>query len=95
MENQVGEKVYPVKKKRVDAKVHVNPRISQSNHDRLKRIAIACDFTKTSMAAEFINLCLNNQNIIEYFLQKYNKNKHLSFTPTYINGEMVYREHGG
>lgn len=52
------------RKIRSDKKIHVNPALDQETHRKLKRLALACDITKTALAEEIIRLALNSPSII-------------------------------
>lgn len=60
------------RKTRSDKKHKVLPALDHDSHHKLKRLALACDITKTQLAAEIIKLAVNHPDIIHWFQNKYN-----------------------
>lgn len=75
---------------RSDKKVRVNPSISKSTHEKLDRLAVACGVTKTSLAACFIDLCLDNENIINFIQQQFIEQSRFRIIPTRMDGEYKF-----
>jgi hypothetical protein len=78
------------RKVRSDKKVRVNASLSQETHHRLKKLAISCDMTKTMLAAEIIEMAVNNESIIDWFQKKYNKYDEYRIIPVRNQGKLHY-----
>ncbi|WP_029421739.1 hypothetical protein [Alicyclobacillus macrosporangiidus] len=77
------------RKQRSDKKAHVNPALDQDTHRKLKRLALACDMTKTALAAEIIEIAVNTPSFINY-LQKIHDAGEFRVIPMTDNGRVVY-----
>ncbi|MFT9848983.1 hypothetical protein [Aneurinibacillus sp. REN35] len=86
MRNSGGE----VRKVRSDKKTRVNPALSADTHDKLERLAFACSVPKTVLAADIIDLCVNNTNIIDYLQTKYEAPDKRRVIPIVENGVITY-----
>lgn len=69
-------------------------RISSSynpdTYERLHRMAAACGISPTSLQSFWVDLCMNNESIINY-TQDYFRDKSLfRIIPTRIDGELNY-----
>lgn len=80
------------RKKRSDAKVNVNPALPQGDHEKLKRLALACGMTKTSTAAEIISIFVNNPTLINYLQDKHNA-KEFRIVPLVEKGKVHYSQY--
>lgn len=60
------------RKTRSDKKFPVLPSLDADTHRKLKRLALACDISKTALAEEIIRLAVNHTEIIKHFQNKYN-----------------------
>ncbi|KAA6446899.1 hypothetical protein [Bacillus swezeyi] len=78
------------RKLRSDKKTRVNPSLDQDTHKKLKKLAISCDMTKTMLAAEIIEMAVNNESVIEWFQKKYNVDDVYRIIPVNINGKIYY-----
>uniref|UniRef100_UPI0034A0B180 hypothetical protein n=2 Tax=Bacillus TaxID=1386 RepID=UPI0034A0B180 len=83
--NQVEER-----KVRSDKKTRVNPSLDSDTHQKLKKLAISCDMTKTQLAAEILKMALNNESVIDWYQKKYNKDDSYRIILARINGELHY-----
>lgn len=77
-------------KSRSDKKIRVNASLDNDTHEKLKKLAISCDMSKTSMAAEFIKMCVNHTDIIDFYQKKYNKDDKYRVIPVKENGKITY-----
>jgi hypothetical protein len=59
------------RKTRSDKKVPVLPKLDHDTHYKLKRLALACDISKTQLAAEIIRMAVNHTDIIHWFQKKH------------------------
>lgn len=76
-----------VRQTRCDKKVNVNPALNQETHAKLKKLALACDKTKTMMAAELIEFCLNNPAVINWFQDRHGADEY-RVVPVVQNGKV-------
>lgn len=54
-----------------ETKHKVLPEISRDAHKKLQLLALACSINKTQLAAEIIEMAVNNPEIINWFQDKY------------------------
>ncbi|MCF8568156.1 hypothetical protein LLE49_25865 [Alicyclobacillus tolerans] len=59
------------RKIRSEKKIHVNPALDSDTHHKLKRLALACDTTKTSLAAELLRIALNTPSLVNWLQDQY------------------------
>ncbi|QAT68075.1 hypothetical protein EQZ20_24700 (plasmid) [Bacillus glycinifermentans] len=78
------------RKVRSDKKTRVNPSLNQDTHRKLKKLAISCDMTKTMLAAEIIEMAVNNESVIDWFQKKYNVDDAYRIIPVKIQGKIHY-----
>jgi hypothetical protein len=78
------------RKERSDKKVRVNTSLNQDSHHKLERLAFAVGMPKTVLGAEFIELCLNNPNIIEYIQKIYKPSEDRRVIPIIENWKVTY-----
>ncbi|MEC1789517.1 hypothetical protein [Schinkia azotoformans] len=71
-------------------KIRVNASLDQDTHDKLKKLSISCDMTKTMLAAEIIRIVVNHTDFIEWFQDKYNKDEKYRVVPIRKNGKTFY-----
>lgn len=62
-----------MRKVRSDKKVKVLCGLKQDDHDKLQKLAIACGMTKTKLAEHMISLCLNSEDHVHWYQDKFNK----------------------
>lgn len=70
-------------------KINVNPALAQNVHEKLDRLAVAIGVTKTSLAAQLIELCLNTESIINFIQQQYQDNSRFRIIPSKLDGGEV------
>ena len=56
---------------RFNKKIRVNSSLDKVVHEKLDRLAMACGITKTALAAYLVELCLDNENIINFVQDQY------------------------
>lgn len=78
------------RKTRSDKKINVNPNLPRDSHDKLQRLAISCNMSKTKLAETIITLMVNNTDFINHIQDKHNKEHFYRITPIVINGELQY-----
>jgi hypothetical protein len=71
-------------------KIRVNASLDQDTHDKLKKLAISCDMTKTMLAYEIIKLSVNHVNIIEFLQNRYNNDEQYRVVPIQKDGKIDY-----
>ena len=79
-----------LKKTRSDKKSKVLITLSNEDHEKLKKLAISCDKTKTKLASEMVNMCVNHLDIIDFYQKKYNKDDNYRVIPIKQDGKTVY-----
>nr|WP_172685265.1 hypothetical protein [Bacillaceae bacterium JMAK1] len=83
-------KVEGVRRKRSDKKTRVNASLDQDTHDKLKKLAVSCDMTKTSLATEMLQVVVNHPDFINWFQNKYNENPQYRVIPVNEDGKVYY-----
>jgi hypothetical protein len=79
-----------LRKERSDKKTRVNASLDKDTHDKLKKLAISCDMTKTMLAAEIIEMAVNHEGIIDWFQNQYNQNDAYRVIPVQQAGKLYY-----
>jgi len=77
-------------KVRSDKKIRVNASLDQDTHDKLKKLAISCDMTKTMLSAEIIKVVVNHIEFIDFLQKKYNKQEQYRVIPVRQDGKTYY-----
>lgn len=85
-----GDRAMQVKKVRSDKKINVNPNLPQDVHDKLKKLAISCDMTKTKMAEKIITIMVNDPKFITHIQDIYNKESFYRITPIVEKGKVDF-----
>lgn len=75
---------------RSDKKIRVNASLDQDTHDKLKKLAISCDMTKTMLSAEIIKLVVNHIEFIDFLQKKYNHQEQYRVIPVRQDGKTYY-----
>jgi hypothetical protein len=78
------------RKQRSDKKIRVNASFTQLVHEKLDRLAMACGTTKTELAAFLVELCLNNENIINQTQEAHNNTAKFRIIPSRLDGELKF-----
>lgn len=71
-------------------KIRVNASLDQDTHNKLKKLAIACDMTKTMMAYEMIRIVVNHPDFINFLQTRYNQDDQYRVVPIKQNGKIHY-----
>mgnify|MGYP003857545199 CR=1 FL=1 len=79
-----------IRSERSDKKIRVNSSLTKSVHDKLDRLAMACGVTKTGLAAHLLELCLDNENIINFIQDHHKFTARFRIIPTKIEGELQF-----
>ncbi len=64
--------------------------MDQDTHNKLKKLAIACDMTKTMMAYEIIKIVVNHTDFIDFLQERYNKDDQYRIVPIRQDGKTYY-----
>ena len=75
---------------RSDKKIRVNSSLSKGLHEKLDRLALACGTTKTSLAAYLIELCLHNENIVNFVQEQHKESSRFRIIPSKVDGELKF-----
>ena len=78
------------RKVRSDKKIRVNASLDEDTHRKLKKLSVSCNMTKTMLAAELIQMCVNHTDIINFFQDKYNTESEYRVVPIKTNGKVNY-----
>jgi len=78
------------KKPHGNKKIRVNASLDQDTHNKLKKLSISCDMTKTMLAYEIIKLAVNHTDIIEHLQARYNKDDQYRIVPIRQDGRIHY-----
>ena len=71
---------------RFNKKIRVNSSLDKVVHEKLDRLAMACGTTKTALAADLVELCLDNENIINFVQDQYRESSRFRVIPTKVEG---------
>lgn len=75
---------------RSDKKIKVNLGYLRPVHEKLQKLAMGCGITKTELQAFFVELCLNNENIINYTQDHFKDTSHFCIIPSKVDGELRF-----
>jgi hypothetical protein len=75
---------------RSDKKIRVNSSFKKPVHEKLDRLAMACGTTKTQLAAYLVELCLKNENILNYVQEQYHDSSRFRIIPSKVDGEITF-----
>lgn len=78
------------RKTREDKKTRVNPSLDKDTHNKLKKLSISCDMTKTMLASEIIKFAVNNVEIVNFLQAKYNQDDNYRVIPIRNEGKTFY-----
>lgn len=62
-------------------KIPVQPSLYKDSHDKLYKLGISCNMTKTAMAEKIINMAVNHPDIIKHFQDLYNTEPNFRIVP--------------
>jgi hypothetical protein len=79
-----------IRSERCDKKIRVNSSFNKIVHEKLDRLAMACGVTKTTLAAYLVELCLHNENIINFVQDQYKETSRFRVIPTKVEGELKF-----
>ena len=79
-----------IRSERSDKKIRVNSSFNKTVHEKLDRLAMACGITKTSLAAHLVELCLHNENIINFVQDQYKDRSRFRIIPSKVDGELKF-----
>ena len=75
---------------RFNKKIRVNSSLDKVVHEKLDRLAMACGITKTALAAYLVELCLDNENIINFVQDQYRESSRFRVIPTKVEGVVKF-----
>lgn len=78
------------RKVRSDKKTRVNASLDEDTHRKLRKLSVSCNMTKTMLAAEIIELCVNHTEFIKFFQDKYNTEPDYRVIPVKVNGKVTF-----
>lgn len=77
------------RKVRSDKKTGVLSKLDNANHDKLVKLALSLNMTKTKLAEKLIKMCLNNPETVNFLQARYNTNERHKISPVIIDGKEV------
>lgn len=75
---------------RSDKKIRVNSPLSKPVHEKLDKLAVACGVSKTGLGAFLIEMCLDNENVINFVQQQFKERSRFRVIPSKVNGELKF-----
>jgi hypothetical protein len=75
---------------RSDKKIRVNSSFSKTIHEKLDRLAMACGVTKTHLAAHLVELCLQNENIVNFVQDQHQRSSRFRIIPSKVDGDLKF-----
>jgi hypothetical protein len=75
---------------RSDKKIRVNSSLDKSVHEKLDRLALACGVSKTGLAAYLVELCLHNENIVNFVQDQHKESSRFRVIPSKADGELNF-----
>lgn len=75
---------------RCDKKIKINSGYLKPVHDKLQKLAMACGITKTELQAYLVELCINNEQIINYVQEQHKQQSHFRIIPSKVDGELKF-----
>ena len=75
---------------RFNKKIRVNSSLDKVVHEKLDRLAMGCGITKTALAAYLVELCLDNENIINFVQDQYRESSRFALFQLKLKGGKVY-----
>lgn len=79
-----------VRAERSDKKIRVNSPLSKPVHEKLDKLAIACGMSKTGLGAMLIELCLNNEGVVNYIQDQCKDRSRFRIIPSRVDGELKF-----
>ncbi|WP_134705078.1 hypothetical protein [Ammoniphilus sp. YIM 78166] len=79
-----------VRAERSDKRIRVNSSYSQSIHEKLDRLATACGIPKTALQTYLVELCLQNENIINYVQDQHKTQSRFRIIPSKVDGDLQF-----
>ncbi len=79
-----------VRSERSDKKIRVNSYFSKAVHEKLDRLSVACGVTKTGLAAYLVELCLHNENIVNFVQDQHKDSSRFRVIPSKVDGELKF-----
>lgn len=86
----MGEGKEKARTERFDKKIRVNSPLTKEVHEKLDKLAIACGMSKTGMGAMLIELCLNNEGIVNYIQDQCKDRARFRIIPSKVGGELKF-----
>jgi hypothetical protein len=79
-----------IRAERSDKKIRVNSSFSKPIHEKLDRLAMACGMTKTRLATYLVELCLQNESIINFVQDQHHETSRFRIIPSKIDGDLKF-----
>lgn len=75
---------------RSDKRIRVNSSYSKPTHEKLDRLATACGMTKTTLQLYLVELCLRNENIINFVQEQHKDQSRFRIIPSKVDDEIKF-----
>ena len=79
-----------IRVERSDKKIRVNSPLSKPVHEKLDKLAVACGISKTGLGAYLIEMCLNNENVVNFVQQQFQDSSRFRIIPSKMGGELKF-----
>jgi len=79
-----------IRAERSDKKIRVNSPLSKPVHEKLDKLAVACGVSKTGLGAYLIELCLNNEHMVNFVQQQFQDSSRFRIIPSKMGGELKF-----
>lgn len=73
-----------------DGRTRVNLTLYRESYEKLDKLSGAVSISPTRLAGILVDICLDNENIVNFIQDKYKKRSKYRVIPTKINGKTVY-----
>jgi hypothetical protein len=90
IKGKIGTKKVSERSTRSDKKVRVNITTTQDTHRKLKKLAISCNMSKTALAEDFIRMCVNHEDIIDWYQNRFNTEDEYRIVIIKKDGKVYY-----
>lgn len=71
-------------------KIRVNASLDQDTHNKLQKLSISCNMTKTMLAAEILKMAVNHYDIINFYQDRFNVNEQYRVIPIKQGDKIIY-----
>lgn len=73
-----------------DGRLRVSSTYDAETFDMLDRLATACGISRTTLQTELVQLCLQNENIVNYIQDQHKHRARFRIVPSKADGKLRY-----